>query len=250
MQLAEFIDASNKATTTESLFILYRDAMAANGFDRVLFGLLTEHHTIGRPAQHACMHNHPDSWIRYYTEKKLGLIDPVRQYIPHAEGPFTWASLPQRMVLIPQQVEFLRLAAAAGLHDALSIPLRGPRGALAEIGAAGSRAGVDLSMNRLSEIGLLSHQFYWTFLRVERKPQQRRQTVIVHLSPTELKVLKWCANGNSRRQSSEALGISEETVKFHIRNIRRKLDARTAPLAVNKALSLGLISNEPDIENK
>src|SRR5260370_22553921 len=116
--------------------------MAARGFDQIVLSLITAHPVIGQPARHGFMLNYPQAWARFYAEKRLERIDPVRQYIPYAEAAFTWASLPERMSLIPAQLDCLRLGMAAGLRDGIGIPLRGPCGALAGIGAASSKGGV------------------------------------------------------------------------------------------------------------
>jgi DNA-binding CsgD family transcriptional regulator len=61
------------------------------------------------------------------------------------------------------------------------------------------------------------------------------------LTPRERDVLQWLAHGKTTWDISVILNISERTVKFHIANISRKLDASTRAHAVAIALDLGLI---------
>jgi DNA-binding NarL/FixJ family response regulator len=61
------------------------------------------------------------------------------------------------------------------------------------------------------------------------------------LSVRELDVLKQVALGNSNRRIAMQLGISEETVKAHMKNILGKLNANDRTHAVTIALKRGII---------
>ncbi|TQF04192.1 response regulator transcription factor [Kitasatospora acidiphila] len=61
------------------------------------------------------------------------------------------------------------------------------------------------------------------------------------LSQREVEVLEWTAQALSNRQIGSRLGITEGTVKRHLRNIFGKLDAVSRIDAVNKAVELELI---------
>ena len=60
------------------------------------------------------------------------------------------------------------------------------------------------------------------------------------LTDRELNVLRRVANGMSNRGIGAHLHLSETTVKFHVRNIMRKLDATSRAEAVYKATKNGL----------
>ncbi|MGP4084450.1 MadR family response regulator transcription factor [Streptomyces sp. KR55] len=57
----------------------------------------------------------------------------------------------------------------------------------------------------------------------------------------ELKVLQLLAHGLSNREIGAELYISETTVKFHVRNIMRKMDAGSRAEVVYEATKLGVI---------
>ncbi|WP_330342377.1 MadR family response regulator transcription factor [Streptomyces sp. NBC_00557] len=57
----------------------------------------------------------------------------------------------------------------------------------------------------------------------------------------ELKVLQMLAHGLSNREIGGELYISETTVKFHVRNIMRKMDAGSRAEVVYEASKLGVI---------
>ncbi len=61
------------------------------------------------------------------------------------------------------------------------------------------------------------------------------------LTPRELEVLELMAEGRSNKAIGEALGISDQTVKFHVASINGKLGAANRTEAVRRAVRQGLI---------
>ena len=62
------------------------------------------------------------------------------------------------------------------------------------------------------------------------------------LSIRELDVLQWIGAGKSNWETAMILGISENTVKFHVSNICKKLNVRRRGHAIAKAIQLNLIN--------
>jgi DNA-binding NarL/FixJ family response regulator len=62
------------------------------------------------------------------------------------------------------------------------------------------------------------------------------------LSPRERRVAAELARGAGVEEIATALCISPHTARTHVRNIRRKLGARTSAEAVARALTLGLVA--------
>jgi DNA-binding NarL/FixJ family response regulator len=61
------------------------------------------------------------------------------------------------------------------------------------------------------------------------------------LTTREVEVLELIAQGMRNREVGKVLGITEETIKVHVRNIMDKLDAQDRTEAVTKALRRGII---------
>jgi DNA-binding NarL/FixJ family response regulator len=61
------------------------------------------------------------------------------------------------------------------------------------------------------------------------------------LTPRELDVLKLLAEGQRNREIAEVLGLAEPTVKIHVNNLLRKLQAKDRTEATVIALKRGLI---------
>lgn len=236
--LDEFIEASNAALSVDELFAIYKRAMEEIGFDRLIFSLMTEHVAIRRPAGHGVVANYPSDWMKYYLEKKFEKADPVRQKMYSSAGVFIWKDISKEHFLTKTQLACLNLGAESGLYDGIGIPMRGPHGAIAGIGAASSSGGVELDKRNLSYANLISHQFYTVFLSLEAKHEE---VTPVFLSDREREVLYWCGQGKTRSEISDIVYLSESTVNFHIQNILKKLDASNVTLAVLKGILRGLI---------
>ncbi len=61
------------------------------------------------------------------------------------------------------------------------------------------------------------------------------------LTPRELEVLRWLAQGKTNKEIAAALNITQRTVKFHVSSILRKLGAGNRTEALASAAKLGLI---------
>jgi DNA-binding NarL/FixJ family response regulator len=61
------------------------------------------------------------------------------------------------------------------------------------------------------------------------------------LSPREMDVLRLIAAGNTNKEIGAQLGLTEDTVKSHVKNILGKLDANDRTHAVTIALKRGVI---------
>jgi DNA-binding NarL/FixJ family response regulator len=65
------------------------------------------------------------------------------------------------------------------------------------------------------------------------------------LSPKELDVLEQITQGRSNKQISEALWITQDTVKFHLRHIYKKLGVGSRTEALRAAHELALVVSAP-----
>ena len=62
-----------------------------------------------------------------------------------------------------------------------------------------------------------------------------------HLSQQETEILKLLVDGHHYKTAAETLGITVNTVSFHLRNIYAKLEVHSKSEAVAKALRRGLV---------
>ena len=72
--------------------------------------------------------------------------------------------------------------------------------------------------------------------------EQDTEWIEESLTPREIEVLELLAEGRSNKSIAERLGISDQTVKFHVASILAKLGAANRTEAVRLAVRRGLIS--------
>lgn len=65
--------------------------------------------------------------------------------------------------------------------------------------------------------------------------------VPVRLTPREGEILKWAMENKSAWATGQILGLSENTIKFHMKNSMRKLGATSRHQAILRAINLGLL---------
>ena len=67
------------------------------------------------------------------------------------------------------------------------------------------------------------------------------------LTPRELEILQLASSGNSNRGIAERLWVTEQTVKFHLSNVYRKLGVSNRTEASHLAHMDGLVTSATDV---
>ncbi len=75
----------------------------------------------------------------------------------------------------------------------------------------------------------------------QNKQIKKREERITDLTPREKEVLSGLVDGHSIKAIADSLNISVETVRFHFRNIYKKLHVHSQSEAVVKAIKEGLV---------
>lgn len=89
----------------------------------------------------------------------------------------------------------------------------------------------------------LTRQMTTRLLRRFHDDQPDRSRSSSPLTPRELELLQLVARGLSNKAIARELSVSENTVKYHLKNIMQKLDVQNRTEAVSRALRDGLISS-------
>jgi DNA-binding NarL/FixJ family response regulator len=82
----------------------------------------------------------------------------------------------------------------------------------------------------------------WLLAPQRPQPSDEGAVVVESLTPRELEVLELLADGLPNRQIALRLGMSPETVKFHVAHISGKLGVSNRTEAVRVAIRRGLLS--------
>jgi len=238
MDVADFIEVSNRAGTPEEVFQLYLKAVGELGFDRVMYGARGRPRDLRAPEEPALMRNYPDDWIKHYVASGYVESDPVRRVCAVARRPFTWEEIVNSGNFSKRELRIFPEAKAAGLHDGVAIPLHGPGGEVFGVGMAGSAPGVE-PRRQLNKLNVLTVQFHTVYSALVFPAEAAPP---IRLSAREREILQWCLAGKSTWAIGRILSASEKTVEWHLTRAYAKLGATSRVTAVVKALNLGLIS--------
>ncbi|MCI2400449.1 LuxR family transcriptional regulator [Aliiroseovarius subalbicans] len=178
-------------------------------------------------------------WVDNYLEKNYLSMDPVifgcfQRFTPVDWKELDWSSKSAKAML--------RDALEFGLgNQGYTIPIRGPKGQFA-LFTLNSHTDDDSWVGFVDEnardLMVLAHEFNKKALEFE---QGGEATATPTLSPRELSAMKCLAQGMSRAQAANDLGISEHTLRVYIEAARHKLGALNTTHAVARALSTGVI---------
>lgn len=205
-------------------------------FDYMVIGVLDL--SSDRPAlRDIYNHSFPKDWVNLYTEESLHSRDPVVSSAAKSRVPFLWSSTSDKRDPI------LDAARDYGLIDGIAFASSpnafGRQKAL--LSFAGSHK-VMLSVLEKSAAALilitpLLHEAYSR--TVCRKHQQIPESTV--LTRRERQVVEWTMAGKSVEEIGLILSLSDDTIKFHLKNIYRKLNVVNRYQAVSVALRAGLL---------
>jgi LuxR family quorum sensing-dependent transcriptional regulator len=175
----------------------------------------------------------PPEWFELYTRENFSVMDPVPKYGASTLQPFEWSEAHYDKESNPAAHLVMTRAAEFRLMEGYCIPLHYDEGG-AVISMATEQLNIDpVAKSALQLIGVYAHNR----IRSLGRPTSERAL----LTAREREVLRWAADGKTSWEVSVILRISERTVKFHLIQASRKLNAVNRTSAVAKALARGLI---------
>lgn len=181
----------------------------------------------------------PQEYIdRYETENYVDK-DPVVTELRHCTSPFSWTDVKSKRRLKRSEKRIIDEASEFGANDGLIIPILTLTGSISLFCPCGENPDLSPRARRAVElICLYAHE------AIKRKliEIQRDNTPHIPLTPREREVMKWVAAGKSDYEIGEILSISSGTVKIHVENAKRKLDAFRRTFAIVKAIRCGEIN--------
>jgi DNA-binding CsgD family transcriptional regulator len=167
------------------------------------------------------------------------LCDPVISNIRSSFTPFPWSTQPPRDAT-PVQRRWLDRERALGVGAGLAVPVQDYVGGPAYLSFFGvdEATAVRLMDEQAAELAFFGAQFHLLAKTLVPITGGSHEAL---LTPREIDCLRLAALGRTTSQSGKDLGISENTVEFHLKKVSRKLGTGSKLRAVALAVSAGLI---------
>lgn len=183
--------------------------------------------------------NFPPSFYNEYFNEDLRLYDPALRLVQYTNKPFvfskTFTKLKDEKSLL-----VLNCFRASGIRDGIGVPVHGAGGHHGFVAWASSEI---LSINETQKsliLGyscLLYHKIEDCRLLTSRETQMKRK-----LSEREKEILLWILEGKSNFEIASILNISDNTVKFHIKNVCADFGVSSRIHAAMRALQYGALN--------
>jgi LuxR family transcriptional regulator len=175
-------------------------------------------------------------WVDIYIAENYANIDPVLKYATIQQGAFEWDFGKQRPNLyFPRK--FAESAQDHGLRSGISFSVCSCAQARQfTLCSAGNVAPHRYSVSRDALSALVP-----AFQIVLEANRPLGKVNEIQLTDKERSVLAWLSKGKSVWDTSVILSVSESTIKFHQKNIYRKLGVSNRAHAIAKAVQCGLL---------
>jgi len=181
--------------------------------------------------------SYPMEWLRIYGEEKLYFQDPVIWNNFQNPGAQLWDDT-FKFFSEKMSGNFISKARDFGLCHGVSGGIFDRFSGLSTIFTfAGTRRSFGYHQKEI--IAILSPHLHQALVRIYKKSQKG---ISETLSNREEEVMRWMKEGKTNWEISIILSISERTVKFHVQNIERKLNAVNKAHAIAIALDQNLVS--------
>lgn len=184
------------------------------------------------------LNNYPEQWSADMISTRRFAKDPALHASRRANCGFGWDNLQDYLVLRTEHLEILGEAARAGLRKGFTVPANvpfEPSGACS-FATSSSRK---LTAGQLEAAELIGGHALQAARRLRNFPSPAPREL--KLSPREIEVIRWVAQGKSNGDIALILGLSLETVKTYVGSILAKLEAVDRTTAAVMAARWGII---------
>lgn len=234
--LSRMVEQARTAVTLEEVFYAARDAARELNFEYCAHRL-SELLPCAQPSVVATS-NFPAAWQQWYCAAGVQRADPIVMHCRRSDQPVVWTE-----DVFAQVPAIWSRAGEHGVRVAWSIGLSAPSTWSARGMLTFARSGPDWESDELRRhehlmtlVAKLTHE---AAVRVSRSPVDGRAASA--LTDRESEVLRWTGDGKTTSEIAQILSISENTIKFHVKNATMKLGASNKTAAVLKAAILGLL---------
>lgn len=230
----ELIHASLKTSTVQEFFKEIKLIALDLGFEYCAYGVRTPL-PVSNPKIHM-VNNYPKNWQEQYSNNRYLYIDPTVDHCLHSPLPLLWSD-----DLFSGTQPMWEEAKSSGLNVGWAQSCRTIDGYVGMVTLARDNEPISEAElhNKESDMIWLGHIMHIGMTKrlnncIQPQPNAR-------LSPREIEVLRWTADGKTSGEVSMILNIAERTVNFHIANVTAKLQVATKTAAVIYSALIGLL---------
>jgi LuxR family transcriptional activator of conjugal transfer of Ti plasmids len=185
--------------------------------------------------------SYPAAWESMYVDRGYVEVDPVIQTARRTPLAFQWdeSKYPANRV----NRNFFGVAADFNVRSGLTVPITGVYGQFAALTLAGphnDNIGTVFAEN-LSSLTLAALHYHMHSGRIRELEREANGGPGTLLTARSRVCVTWIARGKTVEETASILNIHEATVRYHLNEARRRLNAISLPHLVAEALRKGEI---------
>jgi DNA-binding CsgD family transcriptional regulator len=231
------LDTLLHAQTIEETWRQHCEAMAAFGFDRLIYGFtrFRSPRSLGHPDDLLVLSNMDDCFVNAFIRERMFENAPMVRWASQNTGACSWRWLQENEASFTEEerrmIEFNRSrGVVAGYTIAFPEVSTRSRGAIGLVARPGMLQGAVEA--RWAVDGRVIHLLNTAF---HLKATSLPYTPVNPLTHRQREVLEWAADGKTVQDIALLLGLTTATVEKHLRLAREALDVETTAQAVLKA---------------
>jgi LuxR family transcriptional regulator, activator of conjugal transfer of Ti plasmids len=236
----DFFRYAASAESLEGLSASFALAANENGFERASCIHIA---TPGRPVAPRVLFGwNMSDWVGHYTEARLSRYDPTIQAVFTSPSAFSWAEIEERHPDKSSRTVFDQ-ARSFGAKGGLVVPVHGPQGEVLAVTLVSeqysefdhqSRMTMQVASTIFASRGL-------ALVEIERETSTDPS-----LTRREIQCVYWVNEGKTDWEIGRILDISEDTVAFHLKNVKTKLNVtRRSQIPIQAWLRGVLLDERP-----
>lgn len=238
MELQDYLEAVIDAHSMEQVWQIHLDAMAAYGFDRLIYGFtrFRTANSFGAPEDLLILTNHEAAYTDRFIGENMYFHAPMVKWASENVGACSWSWIAQSLEdMAPSELKVVEFNRSHGVTAGYSVSFnnssRRSKGAIALTGRQGvSQAELDamwaekgreiMIMNNVAHLKIIDLPFTHTKRSLTKRQRES---------------LEWVGDGKTTQDIATIMGLTPATIEKHLRLAREALDVETTAQAVLKA---------------
>jgi DNA-binding CsgD family transcriptional regulator len=230
--IGKAVDRLEDVDNRSDLLSALRDFTQERGFQHVGIGQLLNPASLNVPIADMGIADFPDEMLARWFASNHIMLDPITRYAVSARNAFTWQSAYNLADKAGRLV--LDTARDYGLSSGLAVPIAIPGMPTGLV----TLAHPDPKLPE-AEIAALEIVCVHAYTKLLDLVDMRPVAKTYELTARETEIMHYVAAGKTNWEIGEIIGVSLDTVKVHIRNVAKKVDASNRAHAVMKTLRAG-----------
>lgn len=236
-ELDYYISQINGAKTLEEVLSILQKQINVLGFDRMTYWLRWHKQESPKPV---LLSTYPSNFLDHYAESNFQNHDMVGEFSNKKSTPFTWSDIAKEAEITKVQKILFSDSSSVGLRSGGSIPIHGPHNVKATFSVANDTNNKEF--DQLFNLKRFQLQILATYAHEKIISLGIDNVVkIERITPREKDILSWVARGKTYWEISKILSIQEDTVRKHMKNVLRSMNASNSSHAIARAIMLGII---------